>query len=166
MLRWNRGRNRPEAQNRDEAKTLPGHQRSQRLLGRPETGEDGGDADFLGRPATSLRRRATVLVLAEIRDTPDPDRQEAIEGLAADFEVLAITPEAEILVDAYLAHGVFTEKTRNDGTHVAIAVTHGIQYLASWNFRHLVKVTKRRQVNLVNALEGYQPIEIVAPPLL
>jgi hypothetical protein len=108
----------------------------------------------------------SVLVLAEIRGTPDPVRRADIEGLAAGLEVLPILPEAETLAEAYLAHGVFTEKTRVDGTHVAIAVTHGAQYLASWNFKHLVKVTKRRQVNLVNALEGYQPIEIVAPPLL
>ena len=35
-----------------------------------------------------------------------------------------------------------------------------------WNFSHLVKVRTRREVNLVNALEGYGPVEIVAPPEL
>ena len=58
------------------------------------------------------------------------------------------------------------EKYTSDANHVAIAVVHGIGYLASWNFRHLVKVNTRREVNLVNALEGYNPIEIVAPPEL
>lgn len=36
----------------------------------------------------------------------------------------------------------------------------------SSNFRHLVRVQTRREVNLVNALRGYQPIEIAAPPEL
>ena len=62
--------------------------------------------------------------------------------------------------------GIFPEKYTSDANHVAIAVVHGIGYLASWNFRHLVKVNTRREVNLVNALEGYNPIEIVAPPEL
>lgn len=89
-----------------------------------------------------------------------------MERLAAGFEVFPITAEPEALVSAYLHHGVFTEKTRNDATHVAIAVVQGCPFLASWNFRHLVKVSKRRQVNLVNSLEQYPPIEIVAPPEL
>ena len=56
--------------------------------------------------------------------------------------------------------------TGSDANHVAVAVVNGIQYLASWNFRHLVKIATRRLVNLVNALVGYGQIEIVAPPEL
>jgi len=37
---------------------------------------------------------------------------------------------------------------------------------SSWNFHHLVKLRTRREVNLVNALKGYTPIEILAPPEL
>ena len=51
-----------------------------------------------------------------------------------------------------------SERRREVGSLVA--------YLVSWNFSHLVKVQTRREVNLVNALEGYDPIEIVAPPEL
>lgn len=53
-----------------------------------------------------------------------------------------------------------------DANHVAVAVTHGVGFLASWNFKHLVKVKTRREVNLVNSLNGYGVIEIVAPPEL
>ena len=42
----------------------------------------------------------------------------------------------------------------------------GYEYFASWNFKHLVKVGTRREVNLVNALEGYEQIEIIVPPEL
>ena len=61
---------------------------------------------------------------------------------------------------------MFSEKYVSDANHVATAVVNGIGYFASWNFRHLVKVQTRRQVNLVNALQGYGAIEIVAPPEL
>ncbi len=108
----------------------------------------------------------STLVMAEVGGTPDAERRDSIGELAAPLTVLPITPEALALAEAYLEHGVFAEKTRNDATHVALAVIHGASYLASWNFKHLVKVAKRRQVNLVNALRGYPPIEIIAPPEL
>ena len=41
-----------------------------------------------------------------------------------------------------------------------------VPYLASWNFRHLVRVRTRREVSLINVMHGYEPIEIVAPPEL
>jgi hypothetical protein len=49
---------------------------------------------------------------------------------------------------------------------VALATVNGIANLVSWNFDHLVKLRTRREVNLVNALKGYMPIEILAPPEL
>lgn len=66
----------------------------------------------------------------------------------------------------YVRRGVFSERTAGDAVHVAIAVTNGISYLASWNFKHLVRIATRREVNLVSSLNGYHPIEIVAPPEL
>lgn len=50
--------------------------------------------------------------------------------------------------------------------HVAIAVTNNIGYFCSWNFRHMVKVKTRREVNRINELRGYGTIEIIAPPEL
>ena len=49
---------------------------------------------------------------------------------------------------------------------VAVAATNGIGYFCSWNFTHLVNVNIRREVNLINSLKGYGPIEIIAPPEL
>ena len=57
-------------------------------------------------------------------------------------------------------------KYTDDANHVAVAVANGIGYFCSWNFKHLVKVNIRREVNLINAMTGYGPIEIIAPPEL
>jgi len=107
------------------------------------------------------------LVLEEISQTPDSQRRAEILHLVAPLKVLAgLETTTEDLVAEYIARGVFTAKTAADALHVAIAVTHGISYLGSWNFKHLVRVATRREVNLINTLAGYQPIEIVAPPEL
>ena len=38
-----------------------------------------------------------------------------------------------------------------------------LQYLVSWNFRHLVNVQREAGFNAVNLLQGYPPIRIVNP---
>lgn len=108
----------------------------------------------------------STVVLKEISDTPDPKKREEIEDLVAGLAVLPLTEEATALAGEHIRQGIFLEHYESDAVHVAIAVVNGISYLASWNFKHLVKVRTRREVNLVNALRGHQPIEIVAPPEL
>jgi len=108
----------------------------------------------------------STIVLLEIRDTPEAEKRVNLEQLVNGLTVLAFNEEADILAQAYVSSGIFPEKYTSDANHVAIAVVNGVQYFASWNFRHLVKVSTRREVNLVNALKGYGPIEIVAPPEL
>jgi hypothetical protein len=108
----------------------------------------------------------STVVLAEIRDTPDVDKRSKMEELVDGLEILTFDPEAYELSQDYIGRGVFPEKYESDANHVAISAVNGIRYFASWNFRHLVKVKTRREVNLVNALRGYEPIEIIAPPEL
>jgi hypothetical protein len=50
-----------------------------------------------------------------------------------------------------------------DARHVAIAVCHHIPILVSWNFRHLVNISRRRKINGINILKGYPTIDIVSP---
>ncbi len=108
----------------------------------------------------------SVLVLGEIRGTPDPARRKEIEDLVEGFHVLRITSEAESLADEYVDRGAIPEKYRDDALHVAIAVVHQVPLLASWNFQHLVNLKARRSINLINALVGHGQIEILSPPEL
>lgn len=106
------------------------------------------------------------IVILEIRDTSNAEKRAKMGELVSGLEVLAFDEEAHDLAQEYVRRGVFPEKYTSDANHVAVAVVNGTDYFASWNFRHLVKVNTRRQVNLVNALKGYEPIEIIAPPEL
>jgi len=108
----------------------------------------------------------SVLVIAEIRDTPDVQKRRRLELLVETFPSLPATLEAEGLADQYVARGAIPERFRDDALHAAIAVTHQIGLLASWNFKHLVNLQVRREINLINAILGYGPIEIVSPPEL
>jgi predicted nucleic acid-binding protein len=108
----------------------------------------------------------STIVLLEVRDTPDDERRVRMESLLTGFHVLAFDEEAYNLAQEYVRRGIFPERYVSDANHVATAVVNGIGYFVSWNFRHLVKIQTRREVNLVNALRGHGPIEIAAPPEL
>ncbi len=77
-----------------------------------------------------------------------------------------MTDKARALAEQYIAAGVFPDKARADARHVAAAVLAGCSALASWNFGHLVNVTRRTAVNELNESVGLPRIEIVAPPEL
>lgn len=105
----------------------------------------------------------SALVIAEIRDTPDTDKRRRLESLVQSFAVVPVTAEAEDLADEYVDRGVVRAKFRDDALHVALAVTGQISLLASWNFKHLVRLQVRRQINLINAILGFGQIDIVSP---
>jgi predicted nucleic acid-binding protein len=105
------------------------------------------------------------IVLDELRSATSDlaDKfDKAIEG----FNVLATTEKAEKLANIYVEQGIFPEKYFDDALHVALASTNEIGILISWNFRHLVKIKTRKLVAVVNALQDYQTVEIIAPPEL
>lgn len=106
------------------------------------------------------------MVLAEVADTPQQTQRQEMEKLVVDLAVLELNEAAEELAQAYIREGVFSQRYLDDALHVALASVSRIPYLASWNFAHLVKVRTRKEVSLINTLQGYESIEIVAPPEL
>lgn len=106
----------------------------------------------------------SIVTVGEITDTPEREKRVQMLALVAAFDVLELDDEARALAREYVQRGVFAAKYVSDANHVAVAVVNDIRYLASWNFRHLVKVSTRQEVNLINAIEGYGAIEIAAPP--
>ena len=106
------------------------------------------------------------VVLLEIAGTPNVLQRDSMQELVEDFEILALDDDSRKLAIEYVERGIFPEKQLSDANHVAIAVVSDIDYLISWNFKHLVKVNTRRLVNLANILLGFNQIEIIAPPEL
>ena len=105
------------------------------------------------------------LVIDEINGASQPLRDSMMENVA-DFTLLPITEEAQRLAELYIKNGIFPEKYSDDALHTALASTHQISVLLSWNFTHLVKMKTRRMVALVNTLNDYNPVEIITPPEL
>lgn len=53
-----------------------------------------------------------------------------------------------------------------DAVHIAIATVNSMDILVSWNFRHIVNLKTKREINAINLLNGYGHLEIVEPSML
>ena len=108
------------------------------------------------------------ITLEELRRTKeiDPQKEQLLLELVEGFAILPSTKDAEKLANLYIRHGVIPEKHSNDALHLAIATVHNVDYLVSWNFRHMVNVRTIKQVQAINMLYGYPVIQIIAPPEL
>lgn len=106
------------------------------------------------------------LVLDELSAVRKKLLRDKLIGLVSTFNILPATREARDLARKYVQAGVVVETFFVDALHLAVASAHGLDYLVSWNFRHIVNVRTRSLVNAVNVNNGLRPLEIVAPPEL
>jgi hypothetical protein len=60
-------------------------------------------------------------------------RMAALEGLG----VLAVTEEMIDLAEALIAQGLIPAKAIEDALHIAIATLHHVDFLLTWNCRHI-----------------------------
>jgi hypothetical protein len=99
-------------------------------------------------------------------DFPDAVRQPALEMLRG-LTLLPSTPEviafAEMLVTEKVMPGPSNE---GDAFHLAIAIVHQLDYLLTWNQKHLANPNKRTHLTIVAARARLQLPQIVTPDLM
>lgn len=103
------------------------------------------------------------LTLRELEAAPVAVR-DALGRIRPDLiEVLRVSPEAEDLAAAYIADGAVGPRMRADALHIAVATVARVDVLVSWNFKHIVNLTRIRAYNAVNLKRGYPLLEIRTP---
>jgi predicted nucleic acid-binding protein len=79
------------------------------------------------------------------------------------FEKVVGTDEVRELADKYIAEKVVGKTSLDDCRHIAFATINKVDILASWNFKHIVNITRIKGYNAVNLKNGYQTLEIRNP---
>ena len=102
------------------------------------------------------------IVLAEVSQGNPEAVQRRLETLSH-LTVLEILPEADILTQKLLDAGAVPQNFRSDAEHIAIATVHKIEYLASWNHKHIVNANKLEHINQVCRAAGFEPTAICTP---
>ena len=103
-------------------------------------------------------------VLQELKRTDEPKQSRMIE-LISRYEMIFLerNDEAERLANLYVAEGVFSEKYFTDAVHIAVATVNDLDFIVSFNFRHIVKRKTMTLTEGINIRESYKRIGIHSP---
>ena len=115
--------------------------------------------------AGRFRFFTSVITDQEIAGAPERVRALMRETFAGSV-LLPLSREADELGTAYLTQKVVPRDYEDDAYHVAVCTVARIDFLVSWNFKHLANVRREVGFNAVNVLHGYPPVRIVAPTFL
>jgi hypothetical protein len=77
--------------------------------------------------------------------------------------LLDVTDEAVLLAGRLVRDGGLPQKAYVDAFHVSIATVHGVDYLLTWNCKHIANASLRGKVEAISRAAGYQPTTIFTP---
>ena len=69
--------------------------------------------------------------------------------LIRDLPVLEVSEVAATLTKTLLAKSLIPAKAASDAVHIAVASAHGMDYLVTWNFKHIANPYIREQLRQV-----------------
>ena len=76
---------------------------------------------------------------------------------------LTIDDEVRSLAERFIADGGMPPSAQADALHVAVAAVHGIDYLLTWNCRHIDNAVVKPLLRSICAVTWYQCPEICTP---
>jgi hypothetical protein len=97
----------------------------------------------------------------ELRNAPEPKRSNML-ALIKEYNiyVFGIDDESDRLADLYVSRKIIPERFRFDSLHIAVASVHGLDYVLSYNFRHINRAKTKLLTGRVNNEEGYNAVVI------
>lgn len=119
-------------------------------------------AEWWRTASTRHRLVASAIVTQEAR-AGDPAMAEKRLALLANIDLIDITEEARELGRHLLNAGLLPPDAGADALHVAVAAVNNVEYLATWNLRHLAGAVVRRRIENALRASGFEPPEICTP---
>ena len=86
-------------------------------------------------------------------------RMRALRGIPR----LALSTEATHLAEALVRRGALPTKATVDAFHIAIAAAYQMDYLLTWNCKHLANATMRSTIEATCRSSGFAPPVICTP---
>ncbi len=111
---------------------------------------------------TKFRLLVSQLVVDEcLAGDPDAAQERLIE--LQGIPRLQITDAATDLADALMDGTAIPRSEPRDALHIGIAAVHGVQFLVTWNFKHIANATLRDRINSICRDAGHEPPIICTP---
>ena len=74
----------------------------------------------------------------------DPDAAVKRLAMLKDVPLLLITEQALHIAESLVGHGIVPAKAAEDALHIAVATVSGVDYLLTWNCRHIANPEMQR----------------------
>lgn len=102
------------------------------------------------------------LVLEECSGGDPSAAAERLE-VVQDLDLLEASNEVDDLADALISEKAVPASEPRDAFHIAIAAVNGVDYLLTWNCRHIANATLRGHIEKVCRDVGFEPPIICTP---
>lgn len=87
------------------------------------------------------------------------ERLEVVKNLG----LLEVSDEVDALAAALIAGNAVPASEPRDAFHIAISAVNGINYLLTWNFKHIANASLRERIEQVCREAGFDPPVICTP---
>lgn len=85
----------------------------------------------------------------------DPEQAARRLQMLSKIPVLEFNAEVEALARRIIVVGLVPASVASDAVHIATASVHGVDFLVTWNFKHIVNPHIRQRLRQEVALSGY-----------
>jgi hypothetical protein len=101
-------------------------------------------------------------VLDEAKDG-DPGAAARRIALVQGVELLIVTQDHGLLASRLMREAALPERASLDAVHIAVAAMHNIDFLVTWNCKHIASPVFRPRIESVCRNAGVKPPEIATP---
>ena len=118
--------------------------------------------DWFASRSNSYALFVSQLVTAEASagdDSAAAEREAFLQGIPR----LATTVAAGTLASRLIASQAVPAQAAEDALHIALAAVHGVEYLLTWNCKHIANATMRQAIDRACRAAGYEPPVICTP---
>jgi predicted nucleic acid-binding protein len=108
-------------------------------------------------------------VIDEIINTTSESKRNELLRVVSDYPIEILETEKfkqsiDELSENYISNSVVPASKKLDALHVAVCVLFEIDFLVSWNYKHLANVNREKKFLIVNKTLNYNyPLRIVTP---
>ena len=93
----------------------------------------------------------------------DPEAAARRLAITADMKNLSISREALRIARKLISESAVPAKSKEDALHIGIAAANGIDFLLTWNFKHINNANTKAAIRQVIEELGYQCPELCSP---
>jgi hypothetical protein len=103
-------------------------------------------------------------VVDELRNAEEPKQTNMLNLINKyNIKILNVTFEVNHLSSLYISAGIIPIKYQYDASHIACAAVYKLDYILSFNFKHINKPKTKTMTDLINTHEGYEKVLICIP---